>query len=199
MVYNLIGPRNLKSNNKSLCIFALTTFIVTIILNNYLLNHKQRINDHFESMHVPPSWFLSVKAIAADWYWLCLLTKSTQDFKPIFTLAMRITDLDPHFNIVYRYAAVQLMQSKHFDKAQQLLAKALRSPTNQADWRIYFYHGLCCLRCNDRTTAAQSFQAARACELTNCAPCISYAGKIPEYIGYFVQYYKDPKCSLNMK
>jgi len=90
--------------------------------------------------------FLGFRNFVADLYWLSLLQKDHTSNKlsadDIFSTADFITDLDPHFNVVYRFAAIGLMFNlKKPDFSYKLLVKALNSPFNNDDWRIYFLLG----------------------------------------------------------
>jgi len=87
------------------------------------------------------------KTIAADVHWLGFLQQDHVGKKllpeQVFARADLITDLDPFFNVVYRFAAIGLTVGlKRPDLANKLLKKALHAwQVNGDDWLIYFYLG----------------------------------------------------------
>lgn len=127
---------------KSLIFFVIILFFSqTIVLNNILQNHKRNIKST-ESVcfHLPASWYLSCKNIVADYYWLQLLITENPSVEYLYASADFITDLDPHFNIVYRYGSVVLgIYKKRNDLAQEILAKNIRNLKNTNKKEIAFY------------------------------------------------------------
>ncbi len=107
-------------------------YVLTIILNGFIRSCKT----------LPlRSSCLGFNHIIADVCWLKLITSQDELYDHcFFEYAQYITDLDPHFNVVYRYAAVYLMtQRQRYDLATALLKKSLQSPVNADDRRIHFY------------------------------------------------------------
>jgi tetratricopeptide (TPR) repeat protein len=132
-----ILPRCLNFTKPLFCI-AIYTF--TIYCNLYIREHRQISQKQEISYHLPTSCYLSFKNIIADYYWfkLCYAEDLSADYT--YGMAEFITNLDPHFTVVYRYAGIFLtMQKQQYDLAINLLRKALTSPVNNADWRISFY------------------------------------------------------------
>ncbi|MEX0939810.1 MAG: hypothetical protein WDZ41_00445 [Candidatus Babeliales bacterium] len=113
---------------------------ISIFCKIYLLKHKQNhcINKHFS--HLPVLWYLTFKNIVADYYWLQMLCDDNLECNSCYAYSDFVTDLDLHFNIVYRYASIFLTnKSINADYTVSLLEKSLQSPINKVDWRIYFY------------------------------------------------------------
>ena len=122
-------------------IFIILLFLQTIILNNILQNHKRNIKSTESAcFHLHSSWYLSCKNIVADYYWLQLLTTENPSVEYLYASADFITDLDLHFNIVYRYGAVLLgIYKKRNDLALKLLEKSLPFSNNSIDPRMHTY------------------------------------------------------------
>ncbi len=88
---------------------VLAFYILTINLNLYIREHNSLLTkQQFVPFHFPAAYYLSIKNIVADFYWFNLATQ--EDFSPeyMFHRADFITDLDPHFTIVYRFVGIYL-------------------------------------------------------------------------------------------
>lgn len=131
-----------------IAIFCLKTYMIHIDRYTYtsFIFESWKKKD-FEEKRLLKKRFLGFKNITADLYWIYFLQcdhlgiQLSPDF--IFNCADLITYLDPHFNIVYRFAALGLsIKYKRYDLANILLKKAIaHSSFNKDDWRIYFYIG----------------------------------------------------------
>jgi hypothetical protein len=118
-------------------VFSISLFLFlygfTIILNHCIRSSK--------TLPLPSFSYFGFAPIVADAYWLKLLTSQNElSDQSFFDYAQYITDLDPHFTTVYRYAAIYLMtQRQRYDLATALLEKSLLSTVNANDRRIHLY------------------------------------------------------------
>ncbi len=115
------------------------------------------------------------KSVVADVLWFQLLQQSSLIEKyagprAILAHANTITHFDPHFNVVYRYAANIALPTIAsgvpdplvFKALRALLHKSLASRCNVDDWRLHFqlsfayYHG-------EKNIKEAQFCANRAC------------------------------------
>jgi len=140
------------------CFFAIIfLFLFSSLVKTYLITKERPLF----SCSIFESWgakggeekkllakrFLGFSSVAADCYWLYFLQldhigcKLSADF--VFNCADIITYLDPHFNVVYRFASIGLsLGFKRYDLATKLLEKAVVvSSFNRDDWRVNFYLG----------------------------------------------------------
>jgi hypothetical protein len=93
-----------------------------------------------ERIFWPAEVLLSFKSIVADYLWFDLLMTDRQSADSFAVQLDAITDLDPHFNHVYRYGALTLLlKYKAVPLAMTLLQKGLQSAVNQSDWRMLAY------------------------------------------------------------
>lgn len=122
-------------------LFVLLLYVLTINLNLYIHEHNSLlIKQQYLPFHFPAVCYLSIKNIVADFYWFNLAVQEDLSPNYIFHRADFITDLDPHFTIVYRFVGIYLTtRTDRHDLAVALLKKGLQSPVNSSDWRVHFY------------------------------------------------------------
>jgi hypothetical protein len=109
------------------------------IICNYCISDLYQDTRWRSDMYLPHACYMSIKSIVADLYW-GLLFASPCDHENLYAMSEYITDLDPHFNVVYRYCALFLAyRSKQVPLALRLLHKSVYSAVNAHDWRIHLY------------------------------------------------------------
>jgi len=135
-----------------------------IIPFNQYIRQSRSVIDHNNSKlyRLPLCCYLGLKSIAADLYWFGLSYSDDLSADYVFEMADFITDLDPHYTVVFRYAGIYLTtHAQRSDLAIRLLQKSLNSSVNRKDWRIPFYlahnyhHAV-----NDKKKAAIYYQLA---------------------------------------
>ena len=146
-------------------LFFLSSFFKTYLINKQRNNVSKSFIIHWGSKtasekKILVKRFLGFKNFAADMYWIYFLQLDHLDCNLsgdlVYNFADLITYLDPHFNVVYRFAAIGLsLGLKRPDLADTLLIKAIASPFNKDDWRIYFQLGYNSnFYCKDKKKAA---------------------------------------------
>ncbi|MGE0206643.1 MAG: hypothetical protein AB7R69_02225 [Candidatus Babeliales bacterium] len=111
-------------------ILFFSTLFLNVLLQPYIVAWKNE-----QWWYVPASLFLSYKNIAADYYWLKLLSDSTT--RHFYTDIDYITSLDESFDIVYRYGFIVLYTYKNRkDLAFRILKKYKK---NGVQKRTFFY------------------------------------------------------------
>lgn len=122
-------------------ISVLIFYSLSVILNIHIHEHQALFpKKEYLPFHFPAYCYLSIKSIVADFYWFGLVAQEELSPEYAFHAADFITDLDPHFTLVYRFVAIYLTtRTDRQDLAVQLLEKSLLSPINSNDWRIHFY------------------------------------------------------------
>ena len=101
--------------------------------------------------HVPfCAIFADFKSLASGFYALKLLHGSWRCHECgagcFFDRARFVTELDPHFNFVYRFAWLVLtLNLRRPDLANELVKNGLSSEFNREDWRLHFY-----VACNEK-------------------------------------------------
>lgn len=127
----------------NLSYYGLIISIALIVISNSLLLKKKKYGlDGTEKVMfmLPVFCYGSFKNTVANIHWFKILVTENQSTYSFFDKINYLTDLDPHANIIYRYAALQLLvQHKSPLLALRILKKSLFSSFNQDDWRIYFY------------------------------------------------------------
>ncbi len=120
--------------------FVVLCYGTSIMFNTILTIYATNVSAAKHVIKIPTAWYCGFKTIAADFYWCLLQLHDDINAEYIFHTADNITDLDPHYNIVYRYAAIRLLiEYSDANLATTLLEKSLPSCFNNDDWRIYFY------------------------------------------------------------
>jgi hypothetical protein len=126
------------TQNSSAFLIVTILWLCSIFCNAFLQSSRKHRAEKV-SYRLPAVWYVGFNHIVADVYWFkCIANNQFSSAEELFFYADFITDLDPHFNIVYRYAAILLAHRfNHKNLAAQLLEKGIRSSFNQNDWRLH--------------------------------------------------------------
>jgi len=204
----------IKFMRRSVFSIYVIIFCVIFVCKSYLIN-KKRYNlncvnllewgkNSPEEKRVAVNRFLGFKNFVADLYWIYFLQKDYIGHKLspefVFNCADLITCLDPHFNVVYRFAAVGLTFGfKRPDLSNKLLFKAINfSSVNKDDWRILFYIGYnYYFFLKDAKRASHYFELASVQPKSFKATCKSDRLPPPQYLSRLSRKLRLPLDSKN--